>query len=387
MEDDILTLGTILKSGLKATDATLSGSLTPKQGKIFVSTIVSSHALLGKVTTDITGKLTKERTGWDAAKGVLSRHKSGTKTLDANTRKLGKIGCKLDMTRGVELYAKILDEALEDNQDNPNFEQEQFAIFTTVFSNDLQYLGIIGESDNDEHTAEFKDLAKGWFTIASESENTNKPTSSSSSILYRLKHLVKNAHPDVKSTAAILMSSNDYMDYQFEIAEEYQDVATLLNADKKSFMDMPIETSPDVPDNEYLLTPLKNMVFGISSRVKRNRWYDNDEDALKYKFVVFPDYEFDIHKYVTYMTIVGLDLTALEANVVESADTTITVTSAAGAGLAGVTAVSSNDAVATASYNSETGVITITGVEAGYTSIIVSDGTSEKSITVTVAAA
>lgn len=386
MEDDILTLGTILKSGLKATDVTLSGSLTPKQGKIFVSTIVSSHALLGKVTTDITGKLTKERTGWDAAKGVLSRHKSGTKTPDENTRKLGKIGCKLDMTRGVELHAKILDEALEDNQDNPNFEQEQFAIFTTVFSNDLQYLGIIGESDSDDHTASFKDLAKGWFTIASESANTNKPTSSSDSILYRLKHLVKNAHPDVKSTAAILMSSNDYMDYQFEIAEEYQDVATLLNADKKSFMDMPIETSPDVSDNEYLLTPLKNMIFGISSRVKRNRWYDNDEDALKYKFVVYPDYEFDIHKYVTYMTIVGLDLTALEASVVEAASTTITVTSAAGAGLSGVTAVSSNDAVATATYDSGTGDITITGVAAGVTTVTVDDGTSTKNITVTVTA-
>lgn len=386
MEDDLLTLNNILKSGLTAKNATLSGTLTPAQGKIFTMAIVASSALLGKVTTDITGKLTKERSGWDAAKGMLTRHKSGTKAPETNEKKLGKIGCKLDMTRGVELNAKILDEAIEDNKDNANFEQEQFDIFATIFSNDLLYLGIVGEADSDDHAADFEDLAKGWITVASESQTTNKATTSNSSILYRLKHLVKNAHEDVLGTAAILMNAKDYMDYQFEIAELYKDLATLLNADKKTFMQLPIEVNASIPSGVYLLTPLKNMVLGLSSIVKRNRWYDNDESALKYKFVVYPDYEFDIHKYVTYMTVVSLTLDSIEQTVVAGASATVTVTSAAGTGREGVTAISKNSEIATATYNSETGVITITGVAAGTTTVTVDDGTSTKDIAVTVTA-
>lgn len=381
----IMRLNNIAKSGaLGATDARLSGSLTPKQGRIFVKAIIASHDLLGKVTTDITGKLTKERDGWDTAKGILTRHKSGLKAPDANLKKLGKIGCKLDMTNGVELNAKILDEALEDNQDNPNFEKEQFAAFNTIFSNDLQYLGIIGIADSDDHEADFNKLAKGWFQIARDSENVNKPTSSNDSILMRLKHLVKNAHDDVKGMASILMSASDYMDYQFEIAEKYKDLATLLSADKKTFMQMPIEVSADIENGEYLLTPLKNMIFGISSRVKRSRWYDDDESALKYKFVVFPDYEFDVHKYVTYMTIVPLSITGLNASVAVGGTTQKTIQSAAGTGVEGVSVVSNDTDIATVTYASATGVISIKGVAAGTTTVTVNDGTSTKTIEVTV---
>lgn len=386
MEDDILTLGSIAKSGLSAKDTTLSGNLTPKQGKIFANAIVASSALLGKITTDVVGKLTKERSGWDAARGQLTRHKSGEKPPAANEKKLGKIGCKLDMTRGVELNASILDDSIEENQDNSNFEQEQFDIFTTMFANDLLHLGIIGEDDSDEHQAEFKDLAKGWLMIASESDDTNQTTTSNSSILHRLKWLVKNAHEDVMGTASILMNPKDYMDYQFEIAETYKDLSTILNADKKTFMQLPIESIASIPAGHYLLTPLKNMVMGLSSNVKRNRWYENSESALKYKFVVYPDYEFDIHKYVTYMTVEEFELSSLEKTVADGSTTTVTVTSAAGNGLDGVTAISKNSDIATATYNSATGVITITGVAEGTTVVTVDDKTSTKDIKVIVTA-
>lgn len=382
---EVMGLNDIAKSGaINPTDVTMSGALTPKQGKIFVKAIIASHVLLGKVTTDITGKLTKERSGLDTAKGLLTRHKSGTAAPDANLKKLGKIGCKLDMTRGVELNAKINRDTLEDNRDNANFEKEQFAAFNTIFSNDLQYLGIIGNADNDEHDAPFEELAKGWFQVAKDSEDVNNPTTSNASILYRLKHIVKNAHDDVKATAAILMSASDYMDYQFEIAEKYKDLATLLSADKKTFMQMPIEVYSDIPNGEYLLTPLKNMVFGISSKVLRDRWYDNAESALKYKFVVHPDYEFDVKKYVTYMTVVPLVITAYTANTNVGGTTQKTVQSAAGEGVEKVIVTSNDTDIATVTYASGTGIISIKGVAVGTTTVSVDDGTSTKEITVTI---
>lgn len=384
---EFLSLAAILKGGLTPVEATLSGSLTPKQGKTFVEAIVENDGLLKKVTVDITGKLTKERSTWDIAKGVLTRHISGTEAPGANDRKLGKIGCTLDMTKGVELNARINDDTLEDNKDDPTFETNQFNKFTVAFNNDLQLLGIIGENDSEEHGAVFKDLAKGWFTVADASANTKKTKSSSSSMIERLKWLVKNAHDDVKGTATILMSASDYQDYQFELAELTKDLSTLLKADKDSFMAYPIETNADIPNGEYLLTPLKNMVFGISSRVKRDRWYDNAASALRYKFVVYPDYEFDIHKYVTRMGVTELVITSYETSVAVGATSQRTVQSAGGLGIAGVEAISLNTDVATVAYNSATGVITITGEAEGATSVVVDDGSSKKYIAVTVTAA
>lgn len=384
MPDDILTLNTLLKSGLTPQNATLSGTLTAKQGRIFANAIVAANSLLGKVTTDITGKLTKERSGLDGLKGALTRHKSGEEAPVANLKKLGKIGCTLNMTKGVELNAKINDDTLEDNQDNPDFETEQFNAFSTIFGNDLLYLGIVGEADSDDHAASFTDLAKGWFMVAHESDDTNKITSSSKSILERLVLLVQNAHDDAIEMASILMSRKDYTKYQLEIAKEFKSLATLLKANEKEIMGVPIETSADIPDGEYMLTPLKNLVFGISSKVKRDRWYDNAKSALMYKFVVFPDYEIDIKKYVTLMTVDDFELTALTASIVKNETTAIRVTSAAGDGLAGVTAITNNSTIATATYNSETGVITITGIDAGTATITVNDGTSSQEISVTV---
>ncbi len=383
----ILSLLAILKSGITPTDVTLNGELTPAQGRTFANAIIASDQLLSRVTTDVTGKLTKTRTGLDVAQGILTRHVSGTAAPEANLKKLGVIGCTLNMVNGVELNAQINDDTIEDNKHNTKFESEQFATFNTAFSNDLLHLGLVGEADNAAIDAVFVELAKGWIFIAEASATTNKATSSNENILMRLKHLVKNAHDDVKGNAAIIMSSSDFMDYQFEIAEKYKDLATLLSADKKSFMQLPIETRPDIENGTYLLTPLKNMVFGISSKVKRNRWYDNDASALKYKFVVYPDYEFDIHKYVTYMTVVELDITSYATSVAVGATSQRTVQSAAGDGISGVTVVSNDPTVATVTYASETGVITTTGVAEGTTTLTVDDGTSTKEIAVTVTAA
>lgn len=382
---EIMKLNDIAKSGsISPTDVVLGGELTPAQGRTFVNAIIKSDALLSKVTTDVTGKLKKVRSGLDIAKGMLTRHVSGTKAPEANLKKLGLVGCTLDMTNGVELNAKINDDTLEDNKHNTSFEKDQFAAFNVAFSNDLLHLGIVGVDDNTAIDAAFIELAKGWIQIAKDSGTVNKASSSNDGILMRLKHLVKNAHDDVKGNAVILMSSSDYMDYQFEIAEKYKDLATLLSADKRSFMQMPIETRPDIANGDYLLSPLKNMIFGISSKVKRTRWYDNDESALKYKFVVYPDYEFDIHKYVTFMTFVELAITSYTANISGTGTTQKTIQTAGGLGRDGVTVVSNDTEIATVTYASNTGVITIKGVVPGTTTVTVDDGTSTKSIAVTV---
>lgn len=378
----------ILKANTKPTDVTLSGSLTPAQSRTFIQAIIDRQSILKDVTVDITSKLTKERSTYDIGKGVLNRHVSGTAVPDTAMKKLGKIGCTLDMSKGVSLNARILDDTLKDNKDNPNFEKEQFDGFAIAFMNDLDYLGIAGTADNAAADAPFLELAKGWVQVASESANTNKPTSSAATVSARLEYLVKNLHEDVKGGKAVIyISAVDYDAYQLEVAASYPNSGALVNGGINSFMGYKLKPNENMVSGQFLATIPKNMVFGISSQIDRNRWYDNETSSLRYKFVVHPDYEFDIHKYVTYMTYVALTITSYATTVAVGANSTRTVQSAAGDGISGVTVTSNDPAVATVAYASGTGVITITGVAEGETTVIVDDGTSTKEIAVTVTAA
>lgn len=384
----MLVFGEILKANTTPTDVTLSGNLTPLQARTFIKAIIDRQSILKEVTVDITSKLTKERSTYDIAKGVLSRHVSGTAVPDAAMKKLGKIGCTLDMSKGVSLNARILDDTLRDNKDNPNFEKEQFDGFAVAFMNDLDYLGIVGSADNASADAPFDELAKGWITVAKESSNTKIISSSATKVSDRLMHVVKNLHEDIKGgKASITLSAIDFDAYQLEVAESYPNSGALVNGGIKSFMGYKLNPNENLSSGEFLATIPKNMVFGISSQIERKRWYDNETSSLRYKFVVYPDYEFDIHKYVTYMSFVALTLDATTSAITGTGTDTVTVTSAAGEGISGVTVVSNDTNVATVSYESSTGAITITGVAEGTTTVTVDDGTSTTDITVTVAAA
>jgi len=141
MPENYLDLSEILKTGaVTATDVALNGELTPKQGRAFANAIVDDAGLLKHITVDITKKLLKDRSALSTSKGMLVRHVAGKALSDTQLKKLGVVGARLNMTNGVTLQINITDEALDDNQDNPNFEKEQFEAATTAFRNDLVYL-------------------------------------------------------------------------------------------------------------------------------------------------------------------------------------------------------------------------------------------------------
>lgn len=296
----------ILKTSTKPTDVTLSGTLTPEQGRTFIKAIMDRQTILKEVTVDTASKLTKQRSTYDIAKGVLTRHISGEKVADTKMQKLGKIGCTLDMTKGVSLNARILQDTLNDNKDNANFEKEQFEAFAATFSNDLEHLGIAGTADNEASNAPFTELAKGWITVAKESSSSKKATTNEESITKRLEVVVKNLHDDIKGGKAVIyLNSADYDAYLLEVAEKYPTSGALVNGGIDSFMGYKLKPNSSIQSGVYMATIPKNMVFGIANQIERSRWWDNETSSLRYKFVVYCDYEFDIHKYVTYVNYEG----------------------------------------------------------------------------------
>ncbi len=310
MPENYLDLSEIMKAGsINATDVQLDGELTPAQGRAFANAIVDNSDLLKRITVDVCGKLTKKRSALDAAKGVLARHISGEATDTNRYAKLGVIGAKLDMTRAVVLEAQINQETLDDNQGNKSFESEQHTAFTQVFANEIVYLGMVGIDDNDANDAPFNELAKGWAFVAAESGDTVKSTSPTvaddeqQTVLNALDKVCKTAHRDVRNKMAIFVSVEDHETYVDYIAEKHQNTNVLLSGKAATYKGRELIVDPDMSQGTFMGTPLKNMVLGFARAIMRTRWYDNDKSALRYKFIVRPDYEFDIKKYVTLVTV------------------------------------------------------------------------------------
>jgi len=312
MPENYLDLSEILKTGaVTATDVALNGELTPKQGRAFANAIVDDAGLLKHITVDITKKLLKDRSALSTSKGMLVRHVAGKALSDTQLKKLGVVGARLNMTNGVTLQINITDEALDDNQDNPNFEKEQFEAATTAFRNDLVYLGWIGTADNTAATAPFNELAKGWLTVAAESADTKKATLTQDTangetrgqfVERALQKVCDIAHEDVTDDMSIYLSKTDYSAYVRMLAKDYKALGVLKSGEMLEFEGRKLKPQKGIPAGTFLGTPDKNMVFGLSRAIDRKRWYSNEISSLCYKFVVRPDYEFDIKKYVAVVT-------------------------------------------------------------------------------------
>ncbi len=298
----VVALNAILKSGsISPTDVTLNGSLTPAQSHNFVKVVQDNSDFLKKVTVVKMGRIEKEVDAWDVARGILVRVPSGDKPTEAQRRKLNLAGCKLK-SQSVQLFARILQDTLEDNADNPKFEEETFATFMSAFGNDLSYLGFVGIADEYDNV-NFNTLNKGWIQVAKDHADTKKIEyiAADTTVTQRLATIAKNLHPDAKKDTVILVSSADMMTYNEELAENAA-AGLLINGNANKILGVPLEEHQDVEEGIYMATPLKNLVLGMGLSIRRSRYYDQEERALKYIFEVYNDYEIAVKKWVTILT-------------------------------------------------------------------------------------
>lgn len=286
---------------INAVDMYSTSTLRPEVSNKIIKTIIDKSDFLSKVTLDKTKKLSKSFDTWNLASGILVRVNSGDKPTNAQRQKIG-VSSVLIENKVVQLFAKITQDTLEDNAENPDFENETFDSFATAFSNDLQNLGMIGSKD-DYAESKFENLNKGWFTLAKESTKTKKlEHKAASKITDRLIAMVENANEDVLNQSVIIVSKKDLIAYNKEIGGKNGGLSILLNKGADNILGVPLIGASFVKSGEYMLTPLKNLIFSIGLDIRRQRWYDNEESSLKYKFEVFCDYQIGVPEWVVLST-------------------------------------------------------------------------------------
>jgi phage capsid family len=183
---------------------------------------------------------------------------------------------------------------------NPNFEKETFDAFAKAFGNDLALLGFTGESDTYDGT--FKKLHKGWLQVVKDSSDAVKLTyTATEKVSNRLSALAGSIDPDIVSEARILINPSDVQEYNKELSA-LNSPLHLVQGGANQILGIPFEITPLMPKGVYLATPLKNLVLGVVLDIRRNRWYDAEERALKYVFDVFTDYEVVVKKWASLMS-------------------------------------------------------------------------------------
>lgn len=297
------TLTNLMKAGggMKAQDFYADSTLKPEDSRKVINQIVDQSSFLKLISTDKTRKLTKSFDTWDLAHGILVRVQAGSAPKDSQKQKMS-VGSVLLENKPVQLYAKITQDTLEDNADNPNFENEIFASFSRAFSNDLLNLGLNGVKDDYENN-KFENLNKGWITLAKENAKSVKLKHKATDTLFSvLTNMIKGSADIIKHNGAFLVSHKNFIEYQLSLGKQNGGLPYLINAQAGQFMGLPIISVDFMPDDVIMLTPLKNLIMSMGLDIRRTRWYDHEESSLKYKFELYSDYQIAVGAWVSIST-------------------------------------------------------------------------------------
>ncbi|MBQ7676106.1 MAG: phage major capsid protein [Campylobacter sp.] len=293
-------LTTILKGG-EITPYTMAGAdvLHSERGIDFVKTITDKSGLLKNLKIVRTHKLDKILDVHYLADRVLHRVKEGSKPSDYTSISVEPVQLR---NLRVDLDTKILRSTLEDNLDNPNFEKEIFEEFAEGFSNNLADLALNGTEEQTQSSSRlngyqtFLKLNKGFLKILNDHADSIKLTSKTS-VLDSLKEVAKAIPSEIFSEAVILINPQDLTALQDEVGNKNSGLAILLNGGAKNILGVPLVATDYMPRNTYIATSMKNLIFSYGSDIEIKRWYDNDEESLKYRFSLYCDFAVAVPKW------------------------------------------------------------------------------------------
>lgn len=268
----------------------VGGALKPANALAFINLVVDQSAFLKTIYTKRMAKINADVNALDLADGQLVRVAEGTEpsAFSSPTNK-GKTLYGLP----VQLFSSLAFSALEDNQDDPNFQSSFEAMIATQVSNDLQYLGFQGTDDTG---VSFLTLNKGWITKAEASATTRKVNThgATAPALTHLNNMLAAMTAKYKSPGcAFIVSPNDYEKYVLLIADESSTTGTalLLSGKVPSYMGYPMVSAAYCPDGHWLFTDPKNLVMGMGRDVQRFREIKGTKRSIEYTFNLYCDYE------------------------------------------------------------------------------------------------
>ena len=289
------------KDAISPSDLAVSGTISPTRAIKFIDLITKNSKLMDKVTVIPMSSLKTDYDVWDMEKGVLVRVAEGSEPTAAKKKKIENAGRTLD-AKAMQLFADVLRSTILNNQHRPNLTAWLDSKFATKFANELVYLGFVGVKDDYSNSA-FENLNKGWIQVAKDESDTKKGTyATDDTMVARLEKLVNNADDDLGDDAKILIHRKDFQKYCIEVGKSTNSAQLLIEAAAQGFAGYGFEVTNNMPSGTYMLTPLKNLVFGMVSEIYRAREFNSRKRAIEYTFDIQADYDIAVPKFVSLLT-------------------------------------------------------------------------------------
>jgi hypothetical protein len=292
----------LFAKGLIGPEAIRAGNvLTPQQSKKIISLIFDSD-FLKKITTQKMTRLKFEGTVLDIPSRSMRRRAQGSEPGDNDKVDLNNFNYTLT-AEDMQLFADLTKDFLRNNADNPGLAGEVEAMLAKRLRGELVDLAFNGEaSDYAGDDAAFLGLNEGWVKIAMDAKTAgdakggviDPATDGWFTTLGNLWELV----PDqVKSSAIIHMNTGDADKYAEERA--VNDAAIRSDSERaRKYLGYPIEPVSEMPKGSILITPQKNLVFGLNGEIERAREYNARKGVLEYTFDLSADYEIAVKQFV-----------------------------------------------------------------------------------------
>ncbi len=290
----------VAKSLIEPEDLRNGGGLKPQEAAKLI-TMLFADPFLKKVTTIRMSRLTRDVDVMDIARRQLVRVPQGKEPADDDLTGAGEFGCKLTAL-DAQLFASLTLDFLRDNKDNPNLQKEVETGFNTRLGNDIVDLGFNGVADDAtgaNRAAKFIRLNKGWLQVLRDAANTPKVDIDPATDGWRasLKAIMETSDDRVRETSSFLMNVADADDYGEEINAPVTGHETQTNHPARRYKGKTIEVHPMMPRGSVAFTPMKNLVYGLHTDIKRDRAYHSRKRALEYTFDMAFDFEVAVKQF------------------------------------------------------------------------------------------
>ncbi len=295
--DDVVALA---KSLIGPADLAVGGVLNPKAAARLIQ-LVFKQEFLSKITTEVLTSLSQEVAALDMARRQMVRVPEGQRPDEGEFASAGVYGCILNVLP-IQLFPSVKLSTLRANKDNPQILSMLETSFGDAISRDLVDLGFNGVSDDNvgaNREAKFLRLNKGWVQVARDAADTPKVNidPATDGWIESLTSIVNAADDRARRDSVLIMNEADADDYGRELGVPITGVAMRAESPLRRFEGRPIEAIGDMPRGKVLFTPLKNLVHGIHTEVKRDKAYDGRARALEYTFDMAVDYEIAVKRY------------------------------------------------------------------------------------------
>ncbi len=275
-------------------DLANGGTMTAQAASRLISMLFADD-FLKKITTESMDKLKKDVDVIDILRRQLVRVPQGSEPSDAETANAAEHGCQLTAL-DVQLFPTLTLDFLRQNKDNPNLLALVEDGFNTRLQNDLVDLAFNGVADDGggaDRAAKFIRLNKGWVQILLDSAKAPKVVIDPAVETWKatLAKVYEASDARFRRDGVFLMNEKDADAYAEELNKGVTAAALSADSPFRRFWGKQIEAHPDMPQGRVIFTPLKNLVFGVHTDIRRDRAYHSRKRVIEYTFDMSVDYE------------------------------------------------------------------------------------------------